>query len=169
MILWSYDAMIIWFYMILWFCVQSWCQQCAAFPFVTTTAIQADGASKPIASGMILPLAEGKCWDSAAFSTLNISSLPPRATGSGGKTINVDDRIDREDHFNLAFLPQSRALQQSTCREPSKAGICVVKRQQGIIQALQVMDKLSHLSVVSLLLIDHMQQAKICSVIGLSF
>lgn len=153
----------------MWFYVQSWCQQCAAFLLVPATALQADGASKPLDAGMILPLPEGKCWVSAAFSTLNHSSLLPRTTGPGGKTINADDRIDREDHLNLALLSQSKALQQSTHREPRKAGICVVKRQQGTIQALQVMDKLSHLSVVSFLLIDHMKQAKICSVIGLCF
>lgn len=84
-------------------------------------------------------------------------------------SISVDGRMDREGHLNLACHALAKALQQGACWEPSKAWFCVVKRQQGIIQALQVMDKLSHLSAVSLLLIGHMQQVKICSVIGPHF
>lgn len=80
-----------------------------------------------------------------------------------------DVRMDHEGHLELACHTLAKALQQGACREPSKAWVCVVKRQQRILQALQVMDKLSHLSVVSSLLIGHMQQAKICSVIGPCF
>lgn len=74
-------------------------------------------------------------------------------------SINADGRMYREDHRNLACLPQSKALQQGACGKPSKDGFHVVKRQQGMDQALQVMDKLSYPSVVGSLLIGHMQQA----------
>lgn len=50
-------------------------------------------------------------------------------------SINVDGKMDCEDCLNLACLPQTKALQQGTCGEPSKAEFRVVKRQQGIIQA----------------------------------
>lgn len=124
---------------------------------------QADRTSKPLAAGMIQPLAGGRCRTSAAFSILHLSILLPRTTDPGGMSINADGRMYRKDHQNLACLPQSKALQQDACGKPSKAGFHVVERQQGMNQSLQVMDKLSYSPVVSSLLTGHMQQAKICS------